>query len=150
MVLDKAWELRRELPDDPDWAHGEVAKRFGAELQAEEDRAREDHEIEMDLNPRRNFYHIAVDPARDTNEYVLEKYAKLRAEEGLCPLGGRPLISQLTAIRCAILYDEQNPTDPTDKRSKRWTHERLAKKFGLLVQKARSVGNHPSAPPKSI
>ncbi len=140
IISDKMWELRRELPDDPDRARFEVVNRFSAELQAEEDRARDDHEIETDLNPPSGFYNIAVDPAKDTKEDVLEKYAKLRAEEGLCPPGGRPRINQLTAIRCAILYDEQNPVDPTDNRRKRWTHERLAKKFGLLVQTGKKCG----------
>lgn len=109
MIFSKMWELRRELPDDPGRARAEVVNRFAVELQVEEDRAREDHEIEMDLNPPSNFYNIMADTAKDTKEDVSKKYAKLRAEEESCPPGGRPRINELTAIRCAILTMSRTP-----------------------------------------
>jgi hypothetical protein len=42
----------------------------------------------MDLNPPSGHYNITADTAKDTNEDVLKKFAKLRAEEERCPPGG--------------------------------------------------------------
>jgi hypothetical protein len=54
--------------------------------------------------------------------------------------GGKPPLDQLVALQCAILHDKYNETDPTDRRFRRWTYERLADEFGL--RNARSAEEH--------
>jgi hypothetical protein len=44
---------------------------------------------------------------------------------------GAPTRDPLIALQAAILYVRHNAPDPDDRRSRRWTHERLAKEFGL-------------------
>ncbi len=49
---------------------------------------------------------------------------------------GAPSRDPLIAVQCAILYDEFNESDPADKRRRKWTHKRLAEKFGLKSARA--------------
>jgi hypothetical protein len=43
---------------------------------------------------------------------------------------------RLTALQCAILYDQHNQRDPNDKRRRSWTHNNLAEKFKLSSSRA--------------
>lgn len=44
---------------------------------------------------------------------------------------GAPGRDRLAAVQCAVLYDRYNSTGSADKRRRKWTHKRLAEKFGL-------------------
>jgi hypothetical protein len=87
-------------------------------------------------------YRIVVD------EYTKEKDVvhAFRAIKAACDLrssGGRPPIDKLTAIQCAVLYDEHNGIDPEDRRLKHWTYKKLAAKFRRLgVKNERSAEEH--------
>jgi hypothetical protein len=43
---------------------------------------------------------------------------------------------QLTAVRCAILYDWHNQREPEDRRERRWAYEKLAKRLHLSDPRA--------------
>ncbi len=142
MVSEKMWEHRRGLPDDYRRARYEIMYQLLPEMQAEEDRIREDYEIEMEHNPPR-LYYVAFDPAEDSNEDVQEKVSAIRAESGYVPRGGRPRMDRLTAMQCAILYCNHNPRDSDDKRVWAWTYPKLAAKFKEYgVRNARSAQEH--------
>ncbi len=44
---------------------------------------------------------------------------------------GAPRLRPLVAMECALLHDRYNSTDPTDRRRRRWTHQRLAERYEL-------------------
>ncbi len=141
-VFEKAWELRGELPDDLNRAKAEVHRRFLDELVTEEDQVREELELHFEEHPTPPYY-VAFDPKENTNKTVEKKLSAIRAKEGLTPPGGRPPINRLVALWCAVLYHEHNPRNPTDRRSKHWTYEKMAdklKKFG--VRNKRSAEEH--------
>ena len=50
--------------------------------------------------------------------------------------GGRPPMDDLTALQCAVLYDDHNGTDPEDRRIRLWTYKKLANKFGLKNERS--------------
>ena len=62
---------------------------------------------------------------------VVSAFKVLSARHDTRPALGRPKLDELTAVQCAILHDRYNPPDPTDKRRRTWTFERLAEEFGL-------------------
>ena len=56
---------------------------------------------------------------------------------------GKPPIDKLTAIQCAILYDDHNGSDPDDGRAKIWSYRKLAARFRILgVKNERSAELH--------
>jgi hypothetical protein len=75
-------------------------------------------------------YDIRVD--EDTSEAdVRRAYWKIRAIRKKHSKAGAPKRDQMIAVQCAILYDEENLSDAADGRRKRWTHARLANRYGL-------------------
>jgi len=56
------------------------------------------------------------------------------------PRNPKPKRDPLIAVQSAILYDKHNGKDPEDSRRKKWTYEKLARKFEL--PSARSAGAH--------
>ena len=57
--------------------------------------------------------------------------------------GGRPSRDRLVALQCAILHDNYNETDPTDRRFGTWTYRRLAEEFKEYgVHSQRSAEGH--------
>lgn len=142
MVSKEMWERRWELPDDYSQAKYEILERSSLEMQAEEDRIREDYRFEMEHNPPRRYY-IEYDPAEDSNDDVLKKAGAIRVESGCAPRGGKPPMDRLTAMQCAVLYCYHNPRDPNDKRVKTWTYPKLAAEFKEYgVHNARSAEEH--------
>jgi len=142
MVSEKMWERRRELPDDYRQAKYEILELLFPEMQAEEDRIREEYELQLGHNPPR-LYYIEYDPAEDSNNDVSERMKAIRAESGYIPRGGKPRMDRLTAIQCAILYYNHNPRDSSDKRVWTWTYPKLAAEFKEYgVRNARSAQEH--------
>jgi len=74
--------------------------------------------------------YIDVKPYHQTS-FSVSAFKVLSARHDTRPASGRPKRDELTAVQCAILYDQHNVTDPTDKRRRAWTHERLDEVFGL-------------------
>ena len=71
----------------------------------------------------------------------LETYPYVSADRN--PAGRPPIIESL-AIKCAALYYDHNGfDDTTDKRFKRWTHERLAKEIILRHPNYRRRSKNP-------
>jgi hypothetical protein len=80
-------------------------------------------------------YDIRVD-VYTTEADVRRAYWKIRAILKKPAKGGAPKRDQMLAVRCAILYDEENPPDEADGRRKRWTYVSLANEHGLRSGRA--------------
>lgn len=78
--------------------------------------------------PPRHYIKIDEHTTEDDVRYAFRMIARMH---GRPPKGGRPRRDPLMGLQCAILYDRQNDRDPKDPRRKKWTYEKLAKKFGL-------------------
>jgi hypothetical protein len=87
-------------------------------------------------------YKIIVDE-HTTEADVVRAFRGIKAAYNLRNPGGRPPIDKLTAIQCAVLYDDYNGADPDDGRFWRWTYKKLAAKFRTLgVKNERSAVEH--------
>jgi hypothetical protein len=80
-------------------------------------------------------YEIRVDEYT-TEADVRQAFRKIAAIRKKPSKGGAPGRDQLVAVQCAILYDEDNPSDLADGRRKRWTHDKLANRYGLRSGRA--------------
>lgn len=49
---------------------------------------------------------------------------------------GAPTRDSLTAVQCAVLYEEFNAPDPVDRRRRKWSYSRLAEQFGFKSARA--------------
>jgi hypothetical protein len=101
------------------------------------------HEERPDLFERywRSLRDIELRPYIDVKPHHTDKDIKsafkiLSARHETRPAVGRPTRDELTAVQCAILHDRYNPPDPTDKRRRTWTFERLAEEFRLGTWRA--------------
>jgi len=89
-------------------------------------------------------YRIVVDE-HTKEEDVIHAFRAIKAAMGFRDRGGKPPIDRLTAIQCALLYDEHNGRDPAspDGRFRLWTYKKLSQKFRSLgVKNARSAEEH--------
>lgn len=84
-------------------------------------------------------YRIIVDE-HTTEDEVKSAFRAIKTAYGYRKRGGKPPIDKLTAIQCAILYDDHNGTDPYDKRFRLWTYTKIAAKFEL--KNKRSAEEH--------
>lgn len=80
-------------------------------------------------------YRIIVDE-ETKEEDIVRAFRAIKAAYGFRNPGGKPPIDRLTALQCAILYDEHNSVDPDDRRCKIWTYKTLAAKFGLRDERS--------------
>ena len=71
-----------------------------------------------------------------TSKDVERAFKIIAAEQERPPPLGRPSRNRLIAIECALLYDKYNPRDPAKKSRRKWTHEKLAKRYGLDSKRA--------------
>jgi hypothetical protein len=85
--------------------------------------------------PRRWYIEVAAGTTKTQVGNAFDKIVGAHKPQGE---GGAPRRDALVALQCAILYDDYNERDPKDPRRKKWTHEKLARKFGL--PSARSAG----------
>lgn len=93
-----------------------------------EDLRAEHQELEERQNPRKQY----IEVSETTTEYdVRHAFRLIRQTQPEAPKGGRPPLDELLAVQLAIIYDQHNPRDLTDKRYRKWTHKSLAKRFGL-------------------
>lgn len=84
-------------------------------------------------------YEITVDE-HTTEADVRQAYWRIVSARKEASKGGRPKRDHFVAVQCAILHDETNPPDQADGRRRRWTYERLAKRFEL--ESARAAEAH--------
>ena len=84
-------------------------------------------------------YRIVVDEHTEGAD-VISAFRAIRAAYGLRNSGGRPGIDSLTAVQCAVLYDDHNGPVSDDRRERLWTYKKLAARF-----RARGVKNERSA-----
>jgi len=82
------------------------------------------------------FHYQIIVGEHTTAADVLRAFRKIASIRKKLSKGGAPKHDQLIAVQCAILYDEDNQPDPEDKRRWTWTHEKLAKRFGLKSGRA--------------
>lgn len=87
--------------------------------------------------PRRWYIEVAAGLSKTQVGNAFDKIVGAHKPQGE---GGAPKRDALIALQCAILYDDHNGRDPEDPRRKKWTYEKLAKKFGL--PSARSAKAH--------
>lgn len=80
-------------------------------------------------------YRIVVDEYTK-EEDVVAAFRAIKAAYGYRNPGGKPPIDKLTAVQCAVLYDDHNGTDPEDRRVKRWSHKKLAANLGLKNERS--------------
>jgi len=78
--------------------------------------------------PRQWYIEVAAGITKTQVGNTFDKIVGARKQQGE---GGAPKRDALIALQCAILYDDHNGRDPEDPRRKKWTYEKLAKKFGL-------------------
>lgn len=62
-------------------------------------------------------YRIIVDE-ETKEEDIVRAFRAIKAAYGFRNPGGKPPIDRLTALQCAILYDEHNSVDPDARRCK--------------------------------
>jgi hypothetical protein len=87
-------------------------------------------------------YRIVVDEHTRKAD-VIRAFRAIKAASELRNPGGRPAIDKLTAIQCAVLYDDYNGTIPEDGRVRLWTYKKFADKFRAFgVRNARSAEEH--------
>lgn len=140
----------RDLTESEDWAldciiydHGErmksLMKSLGfashqllTELEKEDPELRERYRRKVERDE--GCYFIEVDE-HTSPEDVANAFRMIRAVQKR-NLGGRPGRDELVALQCAVLHDRYNQPDPTDRRRRKWTHKRLAEKFGLKSARA--------------
>jgi hypothetical protein len=82
------------------------------------------------------FRYLIIVDEYTTEADVRQAYRKIAAIRKKTAKGGAPKRDPLVAVQCAILYDEDNPPDQANKGRRRWTHEKLAKRFGLKSSRA--------------
>ncbi len=86
-------------------------------------------------------YYIVVDEFTSEEDVASARRA-IRATQSR-NRGGRPRRDPLIAITCALLHDRYNEADPTDKRVKRWSYQRLYEEFqDYGVRSERSAEEH--------
>ena len=93
---------------------------------------REGYEEMTKVEPHR---YITVEE-HTTEEDIRRAFRMLAATHESRPPANRPPRDELLAVQCAILYDRHNHTDSSDRRRRKWTHERLSKQFGLKSSRA--------------
>lgn len=70
--------------------------------------------------------------ADDATSSDVENARRLISSTRRKPTPGRPRRDRLLAVQCAVLYDRHNDSpDPSDRRRRRWTYQKLAERFGL-------------------
>lgn len=79
------------------------------------------------LNVRRRW-HIVVESGVSEDD-VRKAFAAIPRSDKSRLAGGASKRSPLIALRCAILYDRENPVE--EKGRQRWTYGKLAKRYGL-------------------
>jgi hypothetical protein len=79
------------------------------------------------LNVRRRW-HIVVEGGVSEDD-VRKAFAAIPRPDKSRLAGGASKRSPLIALRCAILYDRENPVEKDGHR--RWTYQKLAKRYGL-------------------
>jgi hypothetical protein len=84
-------------------------------------------------------YRIVVDEYTK-KEDVVKAFFAIKAASGMRTPRGKPAIDKLTAIQCAVLYDDHNGTEPDDRRVWKWPYAKLADRFGL--SNGRSAEEH--------
>jgi len=89
LILEKMWELRSELGEDPRRARYEIMGLFPNELYAEETRVREEYQLEMELNPPRRYY-IEVVPGETREKAVCKRFSAIWAKEKDSPKSKNP------------------------------------------------------------
>jgi hypothetical protein len=80
-------------------------------------------------------YQIWIDE-HTTEADVIQAFRKIASIRKKPSKGGAPKRDQFIAVQCALLYDEDNQPDLDDRRRMTWTHERVAKRFGLKSDRA--------------
>jgi hypothetical protein len=81
---------------------------------------------------RREYIEIGDHVSKEDVGRAFDKALYMRRLQGETPHeGGAPERDLLLALHIAILHDDLNENDPTDKRRKRWTLQRLAEEHGL-------------------
>lgn len=91
-------------------------------------------------NKRRCYIEVGRHTRRDEVDGAFSMITSQRKNKNP---GGRPPIDDLTAVQCAILYDDHNGIDPEDGRFRLWTHKKLASKFAEYgVRNERSAEEH--------
>ncbi len=90
--------------------------------------------VDMKEIPR----HLYIDVREGTTARDVENaYRVIRDIQGRQnQKGGAPPRDPLIAIQCAVLHDRHNSIDPADKRRRKWTHKKLADRFGLKSGRA--------------
>jgi hypothetical protein len=86
----------------------------------------------VDRNESRSY--ILVDE-HTTEEDVRKAFRTISATQNRRPKN-KPKRDPLVALQCVILYDQDNAVDPSDKRRKKWTYQRLAEEFELASNRA--------------
>jgi len=120
-VLFKIWELHLKPQGLEFWGVlEEIDEKYPEFQQAHQEASRRNH-------PR---HYIKVDE-HTTEDDVRHAFRMISRMHESRPGGGRPRRDPLMALQCAILYDRHNERDPKDPRRKKWTYEKLAKRFGL-------------------
>lgn len=100
-----------------------------------------EEKMQRDRENKRRCY-IEVDEHTRRDE-VDGAFRMLVSQRGNKNPGGRPPIDDLTAVQCAVLYDDHNGIDPEDRRFRLWTYKKLATKFSDLgVKNERSAEEH--------
>ena len=85
-----------------------------------------------EANERRSY--ILVDE-HTTEEDVRKAFRTIAATQDRSP-ANKPKRDPLVALQCATLYGRQNSVDPSDRRRRTWTYERLADELGLSSGRA--------------
>ncbi len=93
----------------------------------------EQFRVEMEGIPRRLHIEVGEDT---TAKDVTDAYRAIRRIQGEQNRGGASVRDPLIAVQCAVLYDQHNPPDPSDRRRRPWTYKKLAERFGLRSGRA--------------